>query len=127
MAETLNISKTAARAYQVWPLLVWAAKHRQILTYKDLDDCTGLAARGVGNIALGPILRYCKESGYPPLTAIVVNSETWLPGEGWAGNELKETEPEKVPGILKRVFQYDWREQAEPPTPEILEELAQQK
>ncbi|MGI9298473.1 MAG: hypothetical protein ACR2QC_11350 [Gammaproteobacteria bacterium] len=109
-----DISKTAMRAYQAWPLLVWAAKHRQILTYKDLYELTGLAKPGVGGSALGPILWYCKAKKYPMLTAIVVNSGTWLPGDG-----LGE-KPEKVPGIQKKVFQHDWT-QAEPPTPEELE------
>ena len=110
-----DISKTAIRAHQAWPLLIWAAKHQQILTYKDLYECTGLAKPGVGSIALDPIWKYCQKKGYPALTAIVVNSETWLPGD-----ELNFT-PDEVPEMQKNVFQYNWNE-AESPTPEILEE-----
>ena len=52
MAEILNITKTAARAYQAWPLLVWAATHRQIVTYKYMAALTGMGVSGVGSVRL---------------------------------------------------------------------------
>ena len=113
MTETINISKTTARAYQAWPVLAWAAQNRQILTYKKMEALTGLGVSGVGPVALGPIWRYCQKKGYPALTAIVVN-EKGIPGTG------VEMPPEKVPGAQMEVFGFDWVNDAEPPNPEDL-------
>ena len=114
MAEILNITKTAARAYQAWPLLVWAATHRQIVTYKYMAALTGMGVSGVGSVALDPIWRYCNKNNYPALTVIVVG-EDGVPGTGVG--------PINVPKTQMEVFGFDWLKKAKPPTIEILEEI----
>ena len=107
------------RAAQVWPLLAWAARSRQILTYDDVEKLTGLVARGVGKTALGPIIRYCKNKDYPILTVIVVKKNTGLPGPGIESLLPKD----KFLKEQMKVFKFDWMEDAEPPTPEILKKF----
>lgn len=105
-------SKTAQRAFQVWPLLVWAANHRQFLTYGDVYKCTGLTAVGVGR-ALDPIFRYCNYEKLPPLTAIVVSSKTFLPQKGITGT------PAEIQVMQKKVFLRDWGEDDAPDFEEL--------
>ena len=72
----------AARAIQVWQILVAKAMNRQTITYEQLSTLMyGKSAAGVlGNI-LGHVANYCNDNDLPPLTVIVVNSVTGLPGE----------------------------------------------
>lgn len=70
---------------------------------------------GVLGPMLEPVARFCNENDLPPLTAIVVNAETGLAGEGIPIeqdlNEAKE-----------QVFQFDWYD-IFPPTIEELEQV----
>jgi alkylated DNA nucleotide flippase Atl1 len=91
----------AERAAQIWPVLAFAAKHRQVLTYQDVSDVTGMPARGLG-FCLEPIQAYCLKHSLPPLTAIVVHGDDGLPGTGF-------TAAGDVPKAQARVFAYDWR------------------
>jgi len=54
--------------------------------------------RGAGVIGsfLGPIMWYCENNEYPPLTVLVVNQETGLPGEGLSTMENVNTDREQV-------------------------------
>ena len=56
---------------------------------------------------LGPVMYYCREQQLPPLTVLVVNQDTGLPGSGL-------TTLEDVNLDRERVFAHDWF-QVEPP------------
>ena len=57
---------------------------------------------GVMSSFLGPVMWYCADRGLPPLTVLVVNQESGVPGDGFttlhgALNEAREA-----------VFRFDW-------------------
>lgn len=104
--------KDHERAAQVWAVLAWAAHNRQVITYEILSQLTGVPQQGFALI-LDHIQCLCDQRGLPPLTSIVVNKESGVPGEGFRGGE-------DIPRIQQAVFSYDWlREKA--PTAEDLE------
>lgn len=90
----------ARRAFQAWPLLTFAARHHQILTYAEVGQHVGLQSVAVGD-ALGPIYRYCKWKGLPFLNLIVVNRESGKP-------ENKEFSQYDIPREQARVFRHTW-------------------
>lgn len=92
--------KREQRAAQLWSILALAAKNRQVLTYGILARLTGVPRRGQGQL-LEPIQSYCMLKKLPPLTAIVVNDETGLPGSGF-------TAASDVPKTQLRVFDFNW-------------------
>lgn len=105
------------RAWQVWPLLAFAARNRQTLTYEIVAQLTGMATPGLGKV-LEPIQSYCLLNRLPPLSALVVNKETGLPGVGFIAVE-------DVPRELIRIFEHNWV--ARPcPTPDSLEDAVRQ-
>ena len=88
------------RATQVWAVLALAARNRQILTYDILSKLIGVPPQGLANI-LNHVQRYCMKKDLPPLTSIVVNKETGLPGEGFIAAQ-------DIPRNQGRVFNHDW-------------------
>jgi hypothetical protein len=94
----MNINQ---RAQQIWSLLLFAAEHRQTLTYSIVSRYTGLLNPGIGG-ALFPIQRLCESRGLPKLTSLVVQQDSGMPGEGL---QIKSCE---FPGELQRIFSYDW-------------------
>jgi putative restriction endonuclease len=70
------------RAQQLWSILVLAARNRQILTYEMVAQACGVPAPSVGDF-LRPIQQFCSEHNLPPLTSIIVNKYTGLPGDGF--------------------------------------------
>jgi len=101
------------RAVQIWPLLAWAATNRQTLTYGIVGKLIGVPARGLGHL-LEPIQAYCIEHRLPPLTALVVSSDTGMPGTGF-------TAAEEVPKALQVVFSFNWLEAGGTPSVEAFE------
>lgn len=94
------------RAMQLWSILAPAASRRTILTYGEVGDAVGVPAVAVGPL-LGPVQDYCIANELPPLTALVVNQETGLPGIRFiAGGDL--------PREQMRVFRYNWLEHGAP-------------
>ena len=91
---------TNERALQLWQILISAAHNRQVLTYELACQHTGLLPLGLANF-LGPIMKYCERNGLPPLTVLIVNKETGLPGAGLitAGDPAVARE---------RVFAHNW-------------------
>jgi alkylated DNA nucleotide flippase Atl1 len=91
------------RSLQIWMLLVVAAKERKSYTYGDIAKMLGMGGAGVLAQFLGPIMWYCDDQKpkLPPLTVLVVNQDTGLPGEGL-------TTLENVNEDRERVFAYDW-------------------
>ncbi len=69
------------RATQIWTVLAWIAKNRQSLTYGQLSNLVGVPAAGLGQL-LEPIQSYCLSSSLPPLTILVIQQESGIPGPG---------------------------------------------
>lgn len=107
--------KNHERAWQVWPLLTYAASHRQMLTYEMVGQLTGMAIPGLGAV-LEPIQSYCMLTKLPPLTVLVVNKKTGLPGLGFVAADDLAT-------ALVQVFEKDWRSVG-CPTPDTLLDAA---
>jgi hypothetical protein len=99
------------RALQVWLILIGAAKNRQILTYGMVADMLGYDGAGTLAHTLGHIMFYCQQNELPPLTILVVNQDTGLPGEGLTGADLNADS--------EVVFNFDWYSII-PPTPDEL-------
>jgi hypothetical protein len=97
------------RAAQIWPLLVLCAARRETLTYDLLGKLIGVPAQGLGNL-LEPIQSYCVLEGLDPLTSLVVNRTTGVPGEGFVGAD-------DVPRAQADVYARDWL-QVNPPSAE---------
>lgn len=75
--------KHEMRAQQIWPILTASAHNRQIITYKKLAKLIGVGGPGVlGKGPLDRIAYYCIQNDLPPLTSLVVNEKTGLPGNG---------------------------------------------
>jgi len=75
--------KHEMRAQQIWPILISLAHNRQIITYKRLAYLVGIGGPGVlGKGPLDRIANYCIQNDLPPLTSLVVNEKTGLPGNG---------------------------------------------
>ena len=89
-------------AGDVWPRLVQAAAAGAILHYKQLEDVAQTNGHNVG-YALGPIQAYCKEMRFPPLTAIVVNSTTGIPGTGFDAWDIDDLQT-----AHEKVFAFNW-------------------
>src|SRR4051794_36305738 len=87
------------RAWQMWPVLVWAARNQQTIKYRQLAHCTGMVLQGLGN-CLEPIQSYCAINKFPALTSIVVD-EQGMPGTGF-------TTAANVPKAQSEAFGYDW-------------------
>jgi hypothetical protein len=102
------------RASQIWAVLAWAATHRQSITYSQLARLVGVPAAGLGQL-LEPIQSYCLVEELPPLTAIVVQQGSGLPGSGFTGASA-----EQYAQAIAKVFAHDWLEQGNP-QPERLE------
>lgn len=100
------------RSLQIWTLLVVAAKERKTYTYGDVAEILGMGGAGVMAQFLGPIMWYCQDKKLPPLTVLVVNQGTGLPGEGL-------TTLENVNEDRERVFTYDWFSIEPPETKEF--------
>ena len=74
--------KRSERAMQVWQILVSAAHNRQSLTYGIVAEHLEFEGAGVLSQILDRILKYCEAKKLPPLTCLVVNQETGVPGSG---------------------------------------------
>jgi hypothetical protein len=88
------------QAGRLWPILVLAARHQQILSYSMLERLTGIR-RDRQARPLGRIARFCEDRKYPPLTAVVVNERDGVPGHGYPVRK-------NVFRDQCRVFVFDW-------------------
>jgi hypothetical protein len=93
------------RAAQIWSVLVFAARHQEIITYATIERLTGLPRYTQGP-ALDRISDYCNWKKFPELWSIVVNEKTGFPGS--KGMEREE----ELDVLLKqrRVFAFNWLE-----------------
>lgn len=93
----------SGRALQAWQILVAAAMNRQTHTYKSLSNLMFRKdATGIMGPILGYIAHYCNENKLPPLTIIVVNSKTGLPGA-----EIPVPK-EHLNTLREEVYEFDW-------------------
>jgi hypothetical protein len=84
----------------MWPVLVLAARNRQILTYALLGELVGVPATDLGRL-LEPIQSHCILKDLPPLTSIVVDARTGMPGEGFIAAD-------NLPQAQAETFLFDW-------------------
>ncbi len=89
------------RSSQIWSLLTVAAKNRQSYTYGEIAEILGFGGAGVMAQFLGPIMWLCEDNSWPPLTVLVVQHDSGLPGPGL-------TTIEDVNKDRESVFNYDW-------------------
>jgi hypothetical protein len=94
--------RASERAVQIWPVLVFAAHNRQLLTYELLGRCIGVPRHGLGHL-LEPIQSYCLLKKLPALTALVVSNDTGMPSTGFVAAQ-------DVPAEHARVFRAKWLE-----------------
>lgn len=85
-----------ARAVQIFSILISAAYNRQTVTYGMVAELIEYGGAGVLDRQLGLILHWCAENELPPLTVLVVNATTGLPGEGFGDAETLHSDREKV-------------------------------
>jgi len=98
MAQRMNRSE---RAMQVWQILIAVAHERRTITYGEVADLLGFEGAGVLAQILGLIMIYCQTNELPPLTVLVVNQGTGLPGEGL-------TTVEDLPRDREAVYRQAW-------------------
>lgn len=96
------------RATQIWSVLAWVARHRQNITYAQLAQVTGAFTGGLGAL-LEPIQSYCLIYELPPLTILVVQQESGIPGTGFTGASAVELAQAQA-----RVFAFNWLEHGNP-------------
>lgn len=99
MKERVNQEQ---RAYFAWPILVNCASNSDSITYGELATKLGIHHRAVRHI-LGLIQNFCLENEYPPLTILVFNKSTGLPGEGFTAYDISNPQE----GINK-VYSFNW-------------------
>jgi hypothetical protein len=95
------MDESPERASQIWPVLVFAARNRQTLTYEQLAQLIGVVPPPTLGPLLEPIHRYCKANGLPPLTALGVSSNSGLPG-------TRFTAAADVPAAEEQVYTFEW-------------------
>jgi hypothetical protein len=91
------------RAAQVWSVLVFAARHQELVTYATIEKLTRLPRNGLGAY-LNLIADYCKQKKLPDLWTIVVNEKTGFPAPEGKG-ELTELE---ILCKQQRAFAFNW-------------------
>jgi hypothetical protein len=102
------------RALQFWSVLALAARNQNLVSYKQLEQLTRMAAVGAGG-PLGHISAYCRlhPNKIPQLNLIAVSQDTGKPEADFLQGVELEIEQ-------ARVFVYDWISHGAP-TVEALE------
>ena len=101
----------------IWMLLVNLAKEHKTAYYNDFREeiltefGVKYANRSIGGL-LAPILEHCKICDKPPLTALVINKHTGLPGERFDAEEIFSVEA--FDRIKERIFAYNWDNEENP-------------
>jgi putative restriction endonuclease len=85
-----------SRALQIWQILIGKAHNRQTITYGMLASLLGYGGAGVMASPLDRIMCFCIQNQLPPLTVLVVNSDTGSPGEGLLLKYNENVERERV-------------------------------
>jgi putative restriction endonuclease len=77
------------RAYRAWPILIGCASKNAPITYGDLASELGVHHRAIRYV-LGVIQDYCLSQRLPPLTILVINGDTRLPGPGFVAWDMDD-------------------------------------
>lgn len=104
---------SAERAAQIWPVLTFAARNRQVLTYDLLSKLIGVPRAGLGQL-LEPIQSFCLLNNFPPLTILVVSAESGMPGSGFVAAT-------DIPRNQGQVFGFPWLDHPCPMPPQLAE------
>ena len=104
----------ASRALQIWQILIGKAHNRQTLTYGMLAQLLGFKRAGTLAHPLGHIMHYCQLNNLPPLTVLVVNQDTGVPGDGLVGDKLQVAR--------EGVFRLNWYAII-PPSPQEMSQI----
>ncbi|MCF7992863.1 MAG: hypothetical protein K9M02_20680 [Thiohalocapsa sp.] len=96
------------RAAQIWATPAWAAGNRQVLTPGHVAKLIGCPTAALGSW-LEPIQSHCLLRGLPPLTVIVLQQKTGLPGSGFTGAAATDLAQEQM-----AVLDFDWLEHGIP-------------
>jgi hypothetical protein len=97
----MNEELQHGRAAAIWGVLTSRAAEKGTLTYKSLSEEVNVHHRALRH-ALEVIQEYCQTNKLPHLTALVVNSNTGVPG---AGNNLDDSQLEEE---YQRIYRYNW-------------------
>ena len=85
----------------IWQFIVEVARKRETCNYGEIAGKLGYTrARPIFQM-LGGIMWYCIDHQLPPLTVVVVNQQTGLPGGGLTLHGTVESE-------TTRVWNHDW-------------------
>lgn len=95
-------ARSRAVAAHIWPILVGLASTRETVTYGKLGDALGVHRRAL-RYPLGEIQAFCIKHQLPPMTSLVVNKRSQVPGNGFYGCALSQLAPEQ-----ERVWSYPW-------------------
>ena len=95
-----DIGTNRARGLQIWQILIGKAHNRQILTYGGLAKLMGIRGAGVLSAMLGHVMYVCIQEGLPPLTILVVNQTTGVPGAGLLDGDFH--------ALREQVLNYEW-------------------
>lgn len=90
------------RALQIWQVLINLAHNRQTITYENLAETIGMGNMGV--VVTQPLellMYYCNSKKLPPITVLVVQKHTGIPGLGLITIEELNSDREKV-------FEFNW-------------------
>jgi len=90
------------RASRLWKLLVQNALSKKKITYKEVSENLNIHWRAL-RFPLGLIQEHCMIEQIPPLTILVVNSHSGLPGEGFIASEKDELAVNEI-----KVFEFQW-------------------
>lgn len=85
----------------VWDILIANARQRTTITYGEIAPTIETNPLNVGK-ALGPIQDFCMASGFPPLTALVINTRG-IPGPGFIAWDVDDVETAQ-----RMVFDFNW-------------------
>ena len=107
----------AERAAQIWSILTLAARSRQVLSYGLLSKATGLLPHYLGDY-LEPIQSFCLIHQLPPLTVLVVQEASGVPGPGFSAST-------DIPRSQAEVFSTEWLEMHVPKPQHFTEAVAQ--
>jgi hypothetical protein len=101
----------ASRALQCYLILIGCAHRRETTTYKGIakllgyekpEGGPGSTGAGVVGKMVGDLMWWCRQNELPPLTSLIINEETGLPGVG-VRVDLAE-----VPLAQQKVYEFDW-------------------
>jgi hypothetical protein len=98
-------SHVGTRALQAYLVLIGLAWERKTVTYGDLsrEQMGGYGSGGILDRPLGAIMGWCDEHNLPPLTVLVVNDASGVPGVG-----LKTVPNNDWPSAQQGVFKFNW-------------------